>query len=664
MPLKYKIFKVLITFFILIAIGSSGFFILKFRYINAAVLKNQRPSFKPPEKEDKVSNKDYNAAATLSARGLTKPLRDFHAIYYGNYGKDVLLADYILSKLGYLPLNCVIKEKHKKVKFIWKWKYKNIPVEVKSKWKPGYFNTLIKSAVMNFQYEQRLIVTGAINKSLWKVLIKDYLKKSGINYWGIYYTIVNKNFPETISIWRNGNIIFTSLANTGITEAPTNDGVFPIYLKFFTTNMSGTTPWKTKYDDTDIPFVNYFNGGEALHGFPRGIYGVNQSMGCVELPIIDSYAVWKKLSYGSLIIVKKYIGEKPAYNEKLRPKKFHLKLKLKQLKQISRKFKLLYVEHSYAYNGVPLAYIRLFYSKRNKVNDKTILTTDINYASNINFISIGRGRGRKLRNKLIFFSDTKSLEGTFDRSVYCFMLNNPGNIQMASTVRHKNEGILSNIAVNRNKIWFILYQYKHGKLKDYLEENTFSFINGRIKTYPARKIKLNFYSSYLTFDSHGNLWMSGLTPSGNGVVNYIKMLGYKSIKANNKIKSKGIKTIYSFKGHFYGTMPFLVENDGSIFILKHSYYDNDFLNDLIEIRKNAKNNLSILNITNFKGLIGNFTGNIKGNIFFIKNYLKRGIFQKDLYEISTGKTTNKVHKIFSFYGNSNGVVNNILLVNK
>ena len=655
MPLKYKIFKILITFFILIAIGSSGFFIFKIlkpEHINAAILKNQKPpALKPPEKKDKywkeVSNKDYNFHTI------------YHTIHYGNYGKDVLLADYILSKLGYLPLNCVIKEKHKKIKFIWKWKYKNIPDEIKSKWKPGYFNTLLRSAVMNFQYEQKLIVTGAINKSLWKVLIKDYRGKNGINYWGICYVIVNKNFPETISIWRNGDIILTSLANTGITESPTNDGVFPIYLKFFTTNMSGITPWKTRYDDKNIPFVNYFNGGEALHGFPRGIYGVNQSMGCVELPIINSSAVWKKLSYGSLVIVKKYIGEKPVYNEKLRPKKFHLKLKSKQLKSISKKFKLLYVEHSYAYDGVPLAYIRFFYSKRNRVNDKTILTTDIDYASNINFISASR----RLRSKLIFFSDTKSLKGTFTRSIYCFTLSNPGNIQRVLTLRHKNEGILSNVAANGNKLWFVLYSYKHGNLEDYLDENAFSFINGKIRMHPVSKTKLNFYSSYLTFDNRGNLWMSGLTPYEGNAVNYTKMLGYKSIKMN-EINRKGIKTIYSFKSHFYGTMPFLVENDGSIFILKHSYYDNDFLNDLIEIRKNAKNNLSILNISNFKGLIGNFTGNIKGNIFFIKNYLKHGIFRKDLYEISIDKTNSKVHKILSFYGNSNGVVNNILLVNK
>ncbi len=664
MLLKRKIFIIFIIFFILIAIGFFGFFVPIFKNHNTLAKRKSlrfHTTFKFTEKKGQRKSFKNKSPGIIFKKTITH--YNFHTIYYGSYGKSVLLSDYIFSKLGYLPLNGIIKEKHKKIKFTWKWKYKNIPAEVKSKWKPGYFNTLLRSAVMNFQYEQRLIVTGTINKSLWKILINDYLQKSGINIWGINYVIVNKNFPKTISIWKNGDIIFTSLANTGVFESPTYNGVFPIYLRFLNTNMKGITPWNTKYDDKNIPFVNYFNGGEALHGFPRGIYGVNQSLGCVELPIINSSIAWKKLSYGSLIIVKKYKGTKPIYNEKLRPKEFHLilktNLKSKKLKPKNKKFKLLYVDHSYAYNGTPLAYIRLFYVKTDTIQHKTILTTDINYASNIDFISISKG----LKNKLIFFSDTKSLKGTFNRSIYYFMLNNPGNIQRVLTIKHKNEGILSNIAVNRNKIWFVLYSHKKNKLEDYLCEYTFSLNNGKIKVSRLHKTKLNFYSSYLTFDKHGNLWISGLRPAGDDAVNYIKMLRSKSIKMN-EIHLSDIKTIYSFKGHFYGTLPILTENNGSLFILKHSYYDNDFLNDLIEIKKNAKNNLSVLNISDFKGLIGNFTKDTNGNIFFIKNYLKNGIFQKSLYEIYKNKINNKARKIFSFYGNSNGVVNNVLSVNK
>ncbi|HSR86446.1 MAG TPA: hypothetical protein VLM11_19910 [Streptosporangiaceae bacterium] len=33
-----------------------------------------------------------------------------------------------------------------------------------------------------------------------------------------------------------------------------------------------------------VSFVSYFNGGDAVHYFPRGSYGSEQSLGCVELP--------------------------------------------------------------------------------------------------------------------------------------------------------------------------------------------------------------------------------------------------------------------------------------------------------------------------------------------------------------------------------------------
>ena len=66
--------------------------------------------------------------------------------------------------------------------------------------------------------------------------------------------------------------------------APTASGTFPVYLRYKVTTMSGTNPDGSKYSDPGIPWVSYFNGGDALHGFVRGSYGTPQSVGCVELP--------------------------------------------------------------------------------------------------------------------------------------------------------------------------------------------------------------------------------------------------------------------------------------------------------------------------------------------------------------------------------------------
>ena len=78
-------------------------------------------------------------------------------------------------------------------------------------------------------------------------------------------------------------MVLKSPVNTGIAASPTVDGTFPVYLKFYFTYMKGTNPDGTPYDDP-VYYANYFNGGDAVHQFPRYSYGWYQSLGCVELP--------------------------------------------------------------------------------------------------------------------------------------------------------------------------------------------------------------------------------------------------------------------------------------------------------------------------------------------------------------------------------------------
>ena len=90
--------------------------------------------------------------------------------------------------------------------------------------------------------------------------------------------------------------------NTGIPASPTVDGTFPVYLRFYFTHMKGTNPDGSKYDDP-VWYVSYFNGGDAVHYFPRGSYGWYQSLGCVELPWNAAARAYPYLIYGSLVTV-------------------------------------------------------------------------------------------------------------------------------------------------------------------------------------------------------------------------------------------------------------------------------------------------------------------------------------------------------------------------
>ncbi len=97
-------------------------------------------------------------------------------------------------------------------------------------------------------------------------------------------------------------MVFRHGANTGIPVAPTADGTYPVYLRYRFQVMQGTNPDGSHYADP-VAFVAYFNGGDAVHYFPRASYGSPQSLGCVELPRAAAKRAWRYLTYGSLVTV-------------------------------------------------------------------------------------------------------------------------------------------------------------------------------------------------------------------------------------------------------------------------------------------------------------------------------------------------------------------------
>jgi lipoprotein-anchoring transpeptidase ErfK/SrfK len=74
-------------------------------------------------------------------------------------------------------------------------------------------------------------------------------------------------------------------------------------VRYTSTTMIGTNVDGTHYDDPGIPWVNYFNGGDAVHGYPRASYGFPQSNGCVELPIGTAQRVFYQLMVGDMVDV-------------------------------------------------------------------------------------------------------------------------------------------------------------------------------------------------------------------------------------------------------------------------------------------------------------------------------------------------------------------------
>jgi Big-like domain-containing protein/L,D-transpeptidase-like protein len=175
------------------------------------------------------------------------------------------------------------------------------PATLHTLWAPDRANPLLLGAVYAFKAQHGFTIDASIGQKFWQALFAA-ADANQVNTVGYTYAIANKGSPETLTIWHNGSEVLHSLANTGIPSAPTVNGTFPVYSRFRQTIMSGTNPDGSHYSDP-VSFVSYFNGGDAVHYFPRGGYGYEQSLGCVELPYTNAERAFPYLTYGSLVTV-------------------------------------------------------------------------------------------------------------------------------------------------------------------------------------------------------------------------------------------------------------------------------------------------------------------------------------------------------------------------
>ncbi|MGA2307054.1 MAG: L,D-transpeptidase family protein [Acidimicrobiales bacterium] len=215
----------------------------------------------------------------------------------------------MLAELGYLPLNFTAaspltsptQEGDPQVgTFTWRWA--NQPASLTSLWTPGTYNVITKGAVMNFESQHNLTVDGIAGPAVWGDVLTAVENGQGdaLPYGYVY---VSQNLPESATVYQNGVEVYQSVANTGVAGAPTGVGTFPVYARYTVTTMSGTNPDGSKYVDPGIRWVSYFNGGDALHGFPRASYGFPQSDGCVEMPIANAAVIFPLTPLGTLVTV-------------------------------------------------------------------------------------------------------------------------------------------------------------------------------------------------------------------------------------------------------------------------------------------------------------------------------------------------------------------------
>ncbi len=219
----------------------------------------------------------------------------------------------LLANLGYMPLSFTgaavastpiaqVNAALRPPKGTFTWRYPNIPGALRGMWSPGVSGEMTKGAIMSFENTNGMTADGVAGPQVWKALMIAALH-SRTNTFGYTFVQVNEGSPETESTWHNGKTVVSGVVNTGIPAAPTAQGVFAVFEHAPSVTMSGTNPDGSHYSDPGVPYVSYFNGGDALHGFLRASYGSAQSLGCVEMPYSEAAAVYRYTPIGTLVDV-------------------------------------------------------------------------------------------------------------------------------------------------------------------------------------------------------------------------------------------------------------------------------------------------------------------------------------------------------------------------
>ncbi len=160
---------------------------------------------------------------------------------------------------------------------------------------------VIQGAIMDFQSQHGLAMTGTFGTQLWSELLSATVSHD-INRHGYTYAVASEASPETLTLYHNGAVVLRTLANTGIAVSPTALGTYPVYERLQSQVMRGINPNGVPYADP-VQWVSYFNGGDAVHYMPRASYGYPQSLGCVELPYAAAERAWGFITYGTLVTV-------------------------------------------------------------------------------------------------------------------------------------------------------------------------------------------------------------------------------------------------------------------------------------------------------------------------------------------------------------------------
>jgi len=216
----------------------------------------------------------------------------------------------LLASLDYLPYSFHAKSGTppagdlgvpQKGSFSLRWA--NTPATLQAGFSPGQWDVVTQGAMMAFEDVHQLPQTVTPNSSVWNALLAAYSAHQMDPHEYTYVYVEKHPRPETLYLWEDGKVVLTSICNTGAGIDKTQPGTWPIFERKVSTTMRGVDANGKPYVAKDVPWVNFFHGSVAVHGYHRAAYGFPQSAGCVELPIPTAKIVYSYLHIGTLVTV-------------------------------------------------------------------------------------------------------------------------------------------------------------------------------------------------------------------------------------------------------------------------------------------------------------------------------------------------------------------------
>ncbi len=120
---------------------------------------------------------------------------------------------------------------------------------------------------------------------------------------------------QTLAVYDDYQLAFATLVSTGLEPFWTQPGLFPIYERKETEDMSGASEADRSdyYYLQKVPYTQYFDQARALHGtYWHTYFGYPQSRGCVNLSIGDARWVFDWAKEGDWVYVHDPSGRTPT----------------------------------------------------------------------------------------------------------------------------------------------------------------------------------------------------------------------------------------------------------------------------------------------------------------------------------------------------------------